>query len=42
MNAKTATSVEAALEDIVNKKEKARVLIVGSLYLAGLILKENT
>jgi folylpolyglutamate synthase/dihydropteroate synthase len=41
MDAAMAISVEAALDDITVQKEKARVLIAGSLYLAGTILKEN-
>lgn len=38
---KEATSVEAALKDIVSDTPNARVLICGSLYLAGAILREN-
>jgi dihydrofolate synthase/folylpolyglutamate synthase len=41
MDAAMASSVEAALDDITVQKEKARVLIAGSLYLAGTILKKN-
>lgn len=41
MDGKSAESVEAALEDIISQKEVARVIIAGSLYLAGVILKEN-
>jgi len=41
MDGALAGSVEAALDDITRQKEKARVLIAGSLYLAGTILKEN-
>ena len=36
-----AASVQAALEDIAKRDPKARVLICGSLYLAGHILREN-
>ncbi|MBH89662.1 MAG: bifunctional folylpolyglutamate synthase/dihydrofolate synthase [Magnetovibrio sp.] len=42
MNGAVAVSVEAALEDIVKHKEAARIIIAGSLYLAGKILKENS
>ena len=42
MDGAIAGSVEAALEDIVRQKEAARVIIAGSLYLAGTILKENS
>ncbi|NVO56272.1 bifunctional folylpolyglutamate synthase/dihydrofolate synthase [Rhodobacteraceae bacterium B1Z28] len=37
----TAASVDEALRDIVEKDPQARVLICGSLYLAGNILREN-
>ena len=36
-----AESVAAALDDIVAKDPNSRVLICGSLYLAGAILREN-
>jgi len=36
-----ATSVEAALRDIAGAGEAARVLICGSLHLAGVVLREN-
>ena len=42
MDGAVAGSVEAALEDIVSHKEAARVIIAGSLYLAGTILRENS
>jgi len=42
MDAAVANSVEAALEDIVRQREVARVIIAGSLYLAGRILEENS
>ena len=42
MDGAAASSVEAALEDIVSQKEAARVIIAGSLYLAGTILRENS
>lgn len=41
MDGESAESVEAALEDIISQKRVARVIIAGSLYLAGEILKEN-
>jgi len=41
MDGAVADSVEAALDDIAGQKEEARVIIAGSLYLAGTILKEN-
>ena len=41
MQAEVAPSVETALADILAKDPKARVLICGSLYLAGVILREN-
>lgn len=41
MTAKTAASVEAALSGIVSHTPHARVLICGSLYLAGEVLKAN-
>ncbi len=39
--ARTAASVADALADIAVKSPEARVLICGSLYLAGSILREN-
>jgi dihydrofolate synthase/folylpolyglutamate synthase len=39
--ASTAPSVQAALDAILVKSPEARVLICGSLYLAGNILREN-
>ncbi|WP_120503102.1 bifunctional folylpolyglutamate synthase/dihydrofolate synthase [Sulfitobacter mediterraneus] len=41
MEAYEAESVAEALRDIVAKDQNARVLICGSLYLAGAILREN-
>ncbi|UWP88598.1 bifunctional folylpolyglutamate synthase/dihydrofolate synthase [Aliiroseovarius crassostreae] len=41
MEAKTADSAEAALRALVAKDPNCRVLICGSLYLAGDILKTN-
>ena len=41
LRAVQADSVGAALADIVAQDQTARVLICGSLYLAGEILKEN-
>ena len=41
MAADTAASVLAALTSIAAKSPHARVLICGSLYLAGSVLREN-
>ncbi|MDJ0820206.1 MAG: folylpolyglutamate synthase/dihydrofolate synthase family protein [Paracoccaceae bacterium] len=41
ITARTADSVGAALDDIAQKDPQARVLICGSLYLAGAVLREN-
>ena len=41
MTAFEATSVEAALAEIVAQDATAKVLICGSLYLAGNVLREN-
>ena len=41
MKAGTADNVSAALAEIVAEDPAARVLICGSLYLAGNILREN-
>lgn len=41
MKAKTAENVATALKDIVSKHPDCRVLICGSLYLAGVVLREN-
>ena len=41
LNARTAPSVAEALRDIAARDPEARVLICGSLYLAGSILREN-
>lgn len=42
MTAIESKSVQAALETIVARDPQARVLICGSLYLAGTILRENS
>ncbi|MBC8269518.1 MAG: bifunctional folylpolyglutamate synthase/dihydrofolate synthase [Rhodospirillaceae bacterium] len=42
MEAAPAENVTAALTDIIKQQEPARVLIAGSLYLAGTVLKENS
>ena len=39
--AREAVSVEAALRDIIGRAEPGRVLICGSLHLAGTVLAEN-
>jgi dihydrofolate synthase/folylpolyglutamate synthase len=41
MEAVTAGSVAEALQDIATRSPDARVLICGSLYLAGTVLREN-
>ena len=41
MKADTATSVDAAVAAVVAKNPKARILICGSLYLAGDVLARN-
>jgi dihydrofolate synthase/folylpolyglutamate synthase len=41
MDAATAGSVAEALADIASRSPEARVLICGSLYLAGTVLREN-
>ena len=41
IRATTAATVSAALSDIAAKDPTARVLICGSLYLAGSVLREN-
>ena len=41
LNAAVASDVRAALHAIVQKTPDARVLICGSLYLAGAVLREN-
>ncbi|WP_281972913.1 bifunctional folylpolyglutamate synthase/dihydrofolate synthase [Ruegeria faecimaris] len=41
MKADTAESVSAALQKITDQDPQARILICGSLYLAGNILREN-
>ncbi|EAQ03737.1 folC bifunctional protein [Pseudooceanicola batsensis HTCC2597] len=41
MAARECESVEAALAEIVAREPRARVLICGSLYLAGQVLREN-
>jgi dihydrofolate synthase/folylpolyglutamate synthase len=41
MKAEIAGSVAEALRSIAAKTPNARVLICGSLYLAGTVLREN-
>ncbi|MEM7470654.1 MAG: folylpolyglutamate synthase/dihydrofolate synthase family protein [Pseudomonadota bacterium] len=41
IEASTAPSVEAGIEKVVASDPKARILICGSLYLAGAVLREN-
>lgn len=41
LEASTAQSVAEALEQIIAQTPDARVLICGSLYLAGSILRQN-
>ena len=41
LKAREAASVGAALRDIVARPVPARVLICGSLHLAGVVLAEN-
>ena len=41
MRATEASTVEAALAEIMNTDPAARVLICGSLYLAGEVLRKN-
>lgn len=41
LDARIAPSVEDALQDILREDAAARVLICGSLYLAGAVLREN-
>ncbi len=41
LDATVAPSLEAALADIVTKDPTSRILICGSLYLAGVVLREN-
>jgi dihydrofolate synthase/folylpolyglutamate synthase len=41
MDARMAESALAAVEEIVARVPRARILICGSLYLAGGILREN-
>ncbi len=41
IHAETAQSVDAALKTIVQTDPTARVLICGSLYLAGIVLRDN-
>ena len=38
-NVENSASVEAAISDINNEYPRARVLIVGSLYLAGKVIE---
>jgi dihydrofolate synthase/folylpolyglutamate synthase len=41
MNADEADSVMAAVQNILSKQADARILICGSLYLAGAVLREH-
>jgi dihydrofolate synthase/folylpolyglutamate synthase len=41
MQAKEAENVQTALAQIIAEEPSARVLICGSLYLAGAVLREN-
>lgn len=41
MTATTATDAASAIEAIASRDPKARILICGSLYLAGRVLREN-
>ncbi len=42
MQAETAASVQEALQRIATQEPSARVLVCGSLYLAGAVLRENS
>jgi dihydrofolate synthase/folylpolyglutamate synthase len=42
LDASTSDSVSAAIEDIVAEAPHARILICGSLYLAGEVLRDNS
>jgi dihydrofolate synthase/folylpolyglutamate synthase len=42
INAATAPSVAAALSEIILNSPPGRVLICGSLHLAGTVLQENS
>lgn len=42
INAKTAENTEAAIGQITKDNPDARILICGSLYLAGVVLRENS
>jgi len=41
MKAQTAPDVSAAVDQILTQTRNARILICGSLYLAGAVLREN-
>jgi dihydrofolate synthase/folylpolyglutamate synthase len=41
MDAHVSADVEAAIDEIVRSAPEARILICGSLYLAGVVLREN-
>ena len=41
LSASAAPSVEAALQEILSQNPDPRILICGSLYLAGQVLREN-
>ena len=40
-NTYTSENIESAVKDIASKNPYARILICGSLYLAGQVLKDN-
>jgi dihydrofolate synthase/folylpolyglutamate synthase len=40
-NTYTSENIESAVQDIASKNPDARILICGSLYLAGQVLKNN-
>jgi dihydrofolate synthase/folylpolyglutamate synthase len=40
-NTHESENIESAVQDIVSKNPDARILICGSLYLAGQVLKNN-
>ena len=41
MQGHCAADVEAAIRDVVESGANVRILICGSLYLAGAVLREN-
>jgi dihydrofolate synthase/folylpolyglutamate synthase len=40
-NTYASENIESAVQDIASKNPDARILICGSLYLAGQVLKNN-